>query len=221
MSSPSLSEVIRTLADENQKRRSTRLVINWIFGGGIVLLLVLYGLNYLKSGQVPDWSGIAPFLALVGAGAAFSATHKDALKKASQFANKESAGFLLEAYSTTDERDIREVCLTALPGSLDDIDSADNLDAYQRSLLYKILNAKSPKVLVAAALRCIHRTSGKEAIPYLEQFKTAAQKHKDPEWNKLGGRALEALPDVRIRVARELIERRIHSDAEVPLRILS
>ncbi len=209
-----LPELLDILSKENATRRSNRLALNWLLGvgGGILALLMLA--SWLRDGKTPDFGSLVPLIALLGAGAAFTSVHKQALKRISEIQTKESAGYLLEAYLTSEERDIREVCLAALPGALASVEESSDLDPYQRGLLYKLLSTKQPKQLVAAALQCSEQIAGPEAIDALEKFRLAASKHKDATWQRLGNHALEVLPTIRMRTAREIIESRVRSTQE-------
>ncbi len=209
MANASLSELLEILAKENATRRNGRLALKWSMGVGVSFLLLLMLFLWMRSGKTPDFGSLAPLLAIVGAGAAFSSVHKQALKRISEFQTKESAGYLLEAYITSEERDVREVCLAALPGALVAVTESSDLDAYQRGLLYKLFATSRPKELVAAALECSERIAGPEAIESIEKFRTSVAKHKDPAWQRLGERALQILPTIRMRTAREIIEARI------------
>lgn len=204
----SVSEWLTVLAEENAKRRKNRQVINSILVWTSVFFLLAWSFIWFTRRELPDIAGMAAMLALIGSAAGFTARHKTALSQMREFANRESAGYLLEAYATSPEKDIREIGEQALPLALSRVESPEDLDDYQCGLLYKQLNFQNPPPLVAAALECIGLIAGKESIPLLEKFHQDAILKPDPEWQRLGHRALQLLPDVRIRVARVIIEKR-------------
>lgn len=206
-----LTTTMKTLAEENRKRRHNRQTVLWIglVGGAFLLLAEIW--FAIRDRKAPDLGGLAGPFVLLTATAAFTRPHKDALKQVEAWANRESAGFLLEAYATTDEKDVREVGTRALPIALAEIDSADDLDDYQRGLLYRVVSTRNDVPVVSAAIACIRRTAGPEAIPYLEAFHRKTERHRKAEWQRLGQQALMVLPEIRIRTARRIIERKLQA----------
>ena len=202
-------EIMDTLAIESAKRRVKQQGLMTVFLGvmiGLAFLMIFFA----KKHQGPDLSSIVPILiAVMGSGVAFTSSHKAALKEASRLATREAAGFLLEAYVSSEEKEVTAICRAALPESLSLVQSPDDFDDFQRGLLNKVMVARYPIQVVAAAVECAGRISGAEAIPALEKIHFAALKKKQPEWQRLGNRALQVLPDVRMRVARKIIEKRV------------
>ncbi len=214
LASATPAELLVVLAKENAARRKNRFWIPAIFGGGVLILLILNLIQWIARGEPMEFESYLPMLALLGIGAAFTTTHKDALKRISEIANRESAGYLLEAYATADERDVKEVCRTALPSALAQVTEADDLDNYQRGLLNKLLSVREPQEIAGEALNCVGRIAGPESIKALEDFQASASKHKDASWERLGSQALMVLPDIRIRTARQIIDRKL-SESQV------
>jgi hypothetical protein len=126
-------------------------------------------------------------------------------------------GFLIEAYGTTSEKDIAEVCERALLKALPLVESEDDFDDFQRGLLYRSLKKTNSPDLAEAILDVVHRIGGSEAIPFLEDFRTVTGRRKGTDWERLSTRSLSVLPDLRMRVARAIIEQRTQADQEFRL----
>jgi len=206
-------EVIETLAKETARHRKAKKTTQNILLGCMGGIAFLYILLWIATKKAPDFTSFAGLTGLIGSGAALTGNHKAVLKEAGKLASREAAGPLLEAYVESEEKSVIEVCREALPKALDKVNSPEDFDPYQRGLLNKVLNLRYPIAVVASAVECMGRVSGVEVIPALERFQSDAVKDKRPEWQRLGQRALQILPDVRIRVAREIIDRKL-SEAE-------
>lgn len=203
-------EALSVLIEENRKRRYNRKVLAWTFGGGFALLIGLHLILWLVKGKAPDdIASMASMMGLIGAAAAFTPRHKAALRAAERFEDPRLVGFLLEARHTADAKDTLEACEAGLMRSLPKLEDPEMLDPYQRNLLYRLLNAKKSPALVELGLEAAVRTAGSEAIPALERFRTEAEKSENGEMRRLGARALQILPDLRIRKARAIIEERV------------
>lgn len=207
------SEILEVLAQETARHRKTRETTHAIIYGSLAGIVFLYVLLWVINKSSADLTSLAGLVGLIGSGAALTNKHKEALKEAGKLGTKEAAGPLLEAYVDSDEKSVIEITRAALPQALAQVDSADDFDAYQRGRLNKLLTPRYPITVVAAAVECMGRVSGLEAIPALEKFQVEASKDKRPEWQRLGQRALQILPDVRMRWAREIIDRKL-SEAE-------
>lgn len=201
-------EALRVLAEENAKRRKGRNVLVWSLGIGLAVLTILVLAVWIWKGRPPDLTSLSSLLVLGGAAASFTASHRAALKAASQFEDPRLVGFLLEARISSEEKDIIEATEAGLAKSLPLLDEPELLDPYQRHLLHRFLNHTQSKDLARLTLGAIKRVSGSEAIPTLEAFREAKSKAKDAEWQRIGEAALLVLPDVRLRVARKIIESR-------------
>lgn len=202
-------EAMEVLAEENRKRRANRKMLTQLLAGIGGALVVLVGLVWILKGDPPELTSMASLFCLFGAASAFTATHKAALKRVGELATKETAGYFLEALSTTGERDVIEVCEEALPVALSQVELPEDLDDYQRGLLYKLLSTSRKPEVAAAALECGGRIAGVEAILAYEKFHESASRHKDAQWQRLGARALQLLPDIRMRAARKIIEQKL------------
>lgn len=199
-------EILSVLADENRKRRQGRTALYSTLTLGFGILTLLYLALWITKGQGPDVTTFFSLAGLLGIGVAVSGRHKQALQSASKLARPEFVGYLAEAYATSDEKDVYEPAREGLILALPLLQDAEMLDAKQRGYLYGQLGTHRPIRLVREVLGAIHRVAGAEALPYLERFHLSAGKHQDAEWRRLGERALQILPDVRIRVARGIIE---------------
>ena len=60
-----------------------------------------------------------------------------------------------------------------------------------------------------------HRIGGAEAIPFVEDFERSAHNNGEAAFMKLADMARLAIPDLRIRTAKEIIDRKV---AEVEAR---
>lgn len=213
LSTLTATEIIDILAKETARHRQTKKVTQGIMLGCMGAIAFLYLLLWIVKKSAPDFTTFAGLTGLIGSGAALSGTHKAALKEAAKLGSRQAAGPLVEAYVESQERSVIEVCREALPQALAAVESAEDFDPYQRGQLSKLLNVRYPIAVVSAAVECMGRVSGKEVIPTLERFQAEAVKDKRPDWQRLGQRALQILPDVRMRVAREIIDRKM-SEAE-------
>jgi hypothetical protein len=210
-------ELLQILAAENETRRRNRKLLFSCLVGGAALLIGLQLISWLIKGKAPDdFGSVLSLAALIGAGMSFTGRHQAALRSAQRMADPRLAGFLVEAYATNGEKPIEQAAREGLLRSLPMLDDPEMLDPYQRGLLYKIPGPRADKELTSAALGAIGRVAGPEAIPYLERFRAQTEGNKDPERRRLADLALQILPDVRIRAARAIIERRAQeSRAEI------
>ncbi len=134
--------------------------------------------------------------------------HRQAVQRAAEIGDVRCVGYLLEGLRETD-RDVVNAARAALIRLLPQLgpENADLLSPYQRPLLYRCLSPSQPPELVREALRAINAVAGKEAIPYIEAFRED-KRLQGPEWEKLSSLALQVLPDLRMRLARDIIERK-------------
>ena len=209
-----INEVLSVLADENKKRRQSRNALNWCIGVGFGILALAQIVLWIKGRGMLDFQSLSSIFVVFGAGAAFTGMHRAALQRTEELATPESAGFLIEAYATSEEKDVKEVCERALIKALPLVESADTFDDYQRGLLYKTLRRTKNLELAEAIIDVARRIGGREAIPYLEDFRTSAEKRKGAGWERISLKALSSLPDLRVRVARAIIEQRVREDEE-------
>lgn len=143
-------------------------------------------------------------------------SHTRALKKAIGTDDKRATPYLLEAL-TMDGVEMRKAAQWALVRCLYALtdDDEDLFDAYQRNILYQQLGTSPVKPIgpsriqfSEAVLFAIHRTGGAEAIPFVEDFEQRARQ-MGRAWQKLADLALHALPDLRMRAAKKIIDKKI------------
>lgn len=206
-----LEEVLAALRTESDKhrrnQRTTHGVMFGLLGLVLVLTLVQFATGEFESDffttMLPSW------VAIFSGAAALSATHKAALKAAAELRDPMLAGYLVEALKDAQEKELKQVCRSTLLDVLPRIgpEHREAFDAFQLNLLYGNLKSNSDREVVAACLQATHAIGGREAIPALEAL--AERADKKPDWSPLAERARQALPDLRIRAAREIVEKRV------------
>lgn len=204
-------EVLHALERESKKYRDRRKWRLWWF----LAVFVIWAAKQLVNFQVPD----VLMYAVIVAWSCIeftSVSHLWAVRKAARSCDKQSAPYLLEAL-VMPQREIRNAARTALTESLSKLTEEDHsiFDPYQRGILYGQLGAivTSPfgpngPLFIGAVLNAIHRTGGAEAIPYVEDFEQRARK-RGGAWRRLADQALLALPDLRMRAAKQIIDKKV------------
>lgn len=208
-------EVLVVLERESRRYRSRRKWRIWL---GVAWFAVLcsmvaaesfFGLN-LNSLWIHSVNIILPCLGLM------TFAHKRALSKAIRGCDVGTIPYLVEALSLPNE-DVKKGCRLALTELLPKLTEADQaiFDPHQRGILYRQLGALAVSPVgpngpsfIGAVLCAIHRTGGVEAIPFLEDFERRARK-KSGQWRKLADQALRFLPDLRMRAAKQIIDKKV------------
>jgi hypothetical protein len=80
------------------------------------------------------------------------------------------------------------------------------LSGEARFHLYGLLDPKRPVSLVQAVLITIHSVGGPEALTYLDKFRESVRRESGPKWSQLETKSLQVSGDVRMRVAKTIIE---------------
>lgn len=208
-------QVLDALEQEGKKYRARRKWRLWLACGWGLTLLLLLALNKFFDVQVPGYVEFIVNLALPCLGYT-SLSHRWALKKAARNGDKETAPFLLEALVMPD-KEIRKAAQWSLTKSLPTLTDDDQsiFDPYQRGILYRQLGAlvtsrfgPNGPPFIEAVLNAIHRTGGAEAVPYIEDFEQRARR-RGGAWRKLADHALLVLPDLRMRAAKQIIDKKV------------
>lgn len=122
----SVEDLLSVLADERAKLRRQQRATQWAVGGimgGIVFLVLLMAMIQKHF----DWSNLTIYLGCfgsLGAAAAASSRHKQAVKELAEFDDTRSVGPLVEALQLGD-RDIRAVASDALKRLLPRLRASD------------------------------------------------------------------------------------------------
>jgi len=206
ISSP--DQILDYLRRTGKKNRRIRNILAWVavvYGLSVVgLLLISLLVDHHLPHAMPN-TGMPLIMLCV-----FTALMRQAWKKAAEVGDVRCIGYLLEGMRDTDKgvvQSIRDALIKLLP-QLTPENADEVLDAHQRMLLYKSITTSKSPALVKELLQAIHRVAGKEAIPFLESFREA--KHpKNSEWEKASDYALQILPDIRIRAAKEIIDKKV------------
>ncbi len=202
-------------SESEERKRLTRTITKIILG---ILGIQAGALGYLIGSGKETFGGamlsILPVLAIMGASAGFTPKAKSALVAAVKTGDTRLVGHLCEALMSGDSElvTLAKKALVDLSPML--TDESEPLDKVQHAgLLHGVAIAEGSKdeEFIAAALKCLAKVGRYESIPVLEQF-SKVDESKRP---RVHAAALSALPDLRMRLAREIIQRAI---AEVDAR---
>ncbi len=220
----SAEELIEILQAESCKRerrvRVTRALIITMVGvyflGGLVL--------WLKIGHFPSdfFNTSSCFAGLGGVGLGVSSTHRKALELASESEDPGVTNYLLEAASFP-VSGVASMAQQALVPRFEALVLRDKFDPETLQRLdLSLLSALSSKY-ANGVLEVIRRVGGRESIPMLEKFIGEPILKSKRSWKANSNTlARTVLADVRIRVAKGIIEEREQLNAaETALMIAS
>ncbi len=196
---------------EGQERRKRTRVLYWIAGGLVALQAASLGFM-VATGQenlTTFITSMAPMICLIGIGAGMSTQAKSALKEAADSRDPCLVGHLFEAL-TSGDLEVYAMAKTMLNNILPNLgETAEPLDKVQHSAIVSTIALADEPFLtnIVTALRYVGRT---ESIPMLEMIARGkswpAGKKASP---KIQGLAQESLGLLRLRLAKDLIQRRI------------
>jgi hypothetical protein len=201
-----LVELLRAEAEKHQKRSRK---LKWIVGSIASICLIAWVTVVATTGHgAPDLVTPLPILIFGSIAAmAYSPKHKGLVAELAARRDPRIVSHLLEA-AYAQEPDVRKLAEAALPDILGIWLSGDyqTLEPTHRSLLYRLLDTSRPVEVAEAALIATRSTGGPEALSYLESFQSKVEKHRITRWQRLSGKALETMADVRMREARRIID---------------
>jgi hypothetical protein len=161
--------------------------------------------------------------ALIGAGAAATATHKHALKIATENMDPRLTGYFIEALDIDDKKvveSVREALAARLPLLTDE--QYHQLTDAQREGLAKSVAKPTDLNYTRAALSALQQFAGAEAIDPLETLtKSSLPKKNKDDFEKVKISAQLVLADIRMRLAQSVIRRKEEETAALTQRALS
>jgi len=195
--------VLAVLKDESEKRqRQTRKIRQFILGLIVLQALVIIGLLIRGRFEFTDLTSIVmPLILIGGISAGFSPRAKNALIAALPESDPRMIGFLCEALGSGDADLVALARERLEPLLLESQPSSATLTPDQQSALATSLITASENFQLAA-LTGLARIGNKEAILTLEQYAA----NKSP---KVAALAQRLLPDLRMRLARGIIDAEI------------
>jgi hypothetical protein len=192
--------VLAVLKDESEKRRrQTRMIRGFVLGVIVLQFLVIVGLLIRGRFEFTDLANILlPLILIGGISAGFSPRAKNALIAALPESDPRLIGYLCEALGSGDADLValareRLETLFVMPHLEYEGLTSDQQAALTTSMV------TAPESFQLAALAGLARVGNKEAILTLEQYAT----HKSP---RVADQALRLVPDLRMRVARGIIQ---------------
>lgn len=213
----SLDEVLRILREEGEKRRKSAVAMRQVIIGIVGALLgIQVILGFIKGKfEFSTVSIIFSLIAVTAAGTAVSKGHNDALKLAKTWQDPLLVPHLLEVMDANDEeikKDARAGLGILLPKVTEEHASA--FSSHQLKALGALTKltagAKEEEVLLAAkAVAAIGKIGSAENLPDLDAL--AAASPAGAEMNPLEASALQARADLRMRLAKQIVDSRSES----------
>jgi hypothetical protein len=192
--------VLTVLKDESEiRRRQTRVIRGFVLGLIVLQFFVIVGLLIRGRFEFTDLTSIVmPLILIGGISAGFSPRAKNALIAALPESDPRLNGYLCEALGSGDADLValareRLETLFVMPHL-----EYEGLTTDQQAALTTNM-VTEPESFQLAALAGLARVGNKEAILTLEQYAT----HKSP---RVAAQALRLVPDLRMRVARGIIQ---------------
>lgn len=158
--------------------------------------------------QAQDMLLMLPVLTLFGGIAmAYSPKHKALVAELVALKDAAVLEHLIQA-AHHPETNVKAMAEAALPEVLGVWLSRGDfeLGGEARFQLYRLLDPKRPVSLAQAVLITIHSVGGSEALTYLDKFRESVRRESGPKWSQLETKSLQVSCDVRIRVAKTIIE---------------
>lgn len=207
----SYEELLGILREESEKRRLGNRRLYWIIG--ILVAIQAAGLGWMISTGSESLSNavvmMAPMICFLGIGLGMSTRAKTALLASVESGDERIVGYLLEAMSSGDPEIIgaAKSSLSMILPSLGE--DAMPMDLVQQSALMSRLILED-EVFVGLVVRSFGKIGRPETIPILEEL---AMDKKSPYTGKqsrmIQDAAKLALPELRTRLAREIILRKV------------
>ncbi|MCC7435419.1 MAG: hypothetical protein IT363_12100 [Methanoregulaceae archaeon] len=204
-------DVLEILQAEGQLRRKRTRVLHWILAALVGVQAAIFG--YMVATGKDSLSNLvvsfAPMLCLLGLAAGMTPRAKSALLAASTERDPRLVGHLVEALTSGDPEVVKAAkdCLIEILPTLRD--DAEPLDQVQHAALVHGL-ATADERFASAVVRSLRVLGRSESIAVLEAIahgKSTFVSRASTE--RLPALALESLGDLRMRLARDVIQRRI------------
>lgn len=203
-------EVTRILIAESQEWQRRNRIVRWTAGAGIVFVLTVAVVMFIRKGTTEDLAGLGGMIALLGIGAASTARHRLAAKAAARLRDKEALPYLFELLGSQD-KEVKELaeqaCIELLPQLTKEELRA--VQPQQLSALFAALHATARIDLATAILGAMKANGSSSAIAPLDAFAEGRMALKAQDRERGVVLARMALGDIRLRVAGEEIERRV------------
>jgi|GEM_PF-4781199 len=204
-------DVLKVLQEESVVRRKRQRALMWIVGGMVALQAAAFG--WMVSTGAESISNaiimVAPFICLIGAGVGLSPRGKSALLDAASSDDERITNFLIESLDCG-EIEVVEQSKDSLRRLLPLVtDQSPPLDRVQHAALMSRL-AVDDELFVSLLVRSLGKIGRMESIAILEDLvhdrKSAYTQKKSVH---IRGAAVAALPELRIRLASEFIQKKI------------
>jgi hypothetical protein len=203
--------VLSILREESLNRRKANQRLYWVIG--VLVAIQAAGLGWMISTGKESMSHaivmFAPMICLLGVGAGMSTRAKTALLESVKSGEEEILGFLFEAMGSGDPEIIgaaRESLKQILPTLSKD---ALPIDLFQQSSIMNRLVLED-EVFVSMVVRSFGKIGRPEMIAVLEELaKDLKSAYTGKRSQLIQNAAILALPELRVRLASEIIQRKI------------
>lgn len=210
-----LASLLATLQKEAEQRRkkaqSVQQVIAGLAGGYVVVALILFIIK-----REIELSSILSFASLFGclaAGVSMSSHHRQALSQAAQWQDPRVIPHLIEALDA-DQQEVKDeakaVLKSLLPRSAEAVEKGVVLSLKQRQLLTDLCRDKDEE-LALRAVRSLALLGDESSLKTLDDLGRASREQSKLAKTKISALALEAAGDLRLRLARQMVELRSSS----------
>lgn len=208
-----VDELVDFLAEKSAAHRANCRAMMGCVGGIAVVTVLAAVASWVVKGRFPvDFlTSVISTFACFGAAAAISTGHRRALKIAADNADPRLTAYLLEATAYA-ESDVVQIAYSSLIDRLPAVTPADYhaWTPEQRGALLRSLAASNDPAYLTEALRAIRRCAGPEAIARLDEIpRKSAPKAKQEQWGQVQNLARMASAEVRMRSAREIVDREL------------
>lgn len=213
-SSQELSLLLKALKEEGEKRRKNAVAIRQIIVGIVSMYIVTTVILFIIKGKV-EFSSVASMFtlfALAASGVAVSQNHTRALKEASFWKDPRLVPHLLEVMDANDEEiksEAKKGLLVLLPSVTES--QALEFTSHQLDALAKLTQLgparKSDDLMLAAkAVSALGKVGRVESLAVLDALADSSDFTKKA--GNFEASLLQARADLRLRLAREIVESR-------------
>lgn len=205
----SLLELLRKEAELRRKKaHSLQQLIFGLAGGYVGVAFILFIIK-----RELELSSILTFTSLfacLAAGVSMTSQHRQALSQAAQWQDPRVIPHLVEALDA-DLEEIRQEAKSALKALLPKAESAGGggiiLTPKQRKLLADLCRDKDPE-LAGQAIIALGSLGDESSLKTLDEIGRGAPKTPQPHQQKVSALALESAGNLRLRLARQIVEER-------------